>query len=150
FGRGLLALLFTGFGLTIKSLGDRGGPTDIGKLQDFDFEIAAVVRHTQHVSNVDVASWFHRLSVGLNSAQFAGAGGESPAFEKARSPEKFVDANRGHKQSRASESLAPTHASITRGRLRALPRATGAARTAECRRWCSRALPAACRCAPAH
>ena len=90
-------LLAAGLGFAVERLGNRRGAANVAEKKDFDFKLAAFVGDAQHVSDADVARGLGGdLSVGLNAAEFAGAGGEGTGLEEARGPEPFVDANGGH------------------------------------------------------
>ncbi len=60
-------------------------------------KVAAVVGDFQHVPNAYIACGFGRLVIGLDAAQIAGPSRQSSRLEKARGPQPFVHAHRGHR-----------------------------------------------------
>src|SRR5580704_12439884 len=57
-----------GLRLAIECLCNRSRAADLADEQDFYLEVAALVGHSQHVSNPDLARSFGELPVGLNPA----------------------------------------------------------------------------------
>ncbi len=96
FSSNLLAKFPACVGFAVEGLRNRSGTARIAKQKHFDFEVAAVVGHAQHVADSNFARGFCGLAVRLNPAEFTGAGGEGSSFKKSGGPEPFVDANRGH------------------------------------------------------
>jgi hypothetical protein len=89
------ALLTARVGFAVEGLRDGRGAANVAKFQNFDFEVAAFVSDAEHVSDANIAGGLGGdLSVRLDSAELAGAGGEGASFEEAGGPEPFVDA--GH------------------------------------------------------
>ena len=95
-GGDFLAEFAAGFGFAVESLRDGGWAADFTEQQDFDLEVAAVVGDAQHVSYANFACGLGGLCVGLNAAEFTGAGCQGPRFEKAGCPQPLVDPNGGH------------------------------------------------------
>jgi hypothetical protein len=77
-------------------LRNRSRAAHLAEKQDFHLKVTAVVCHSQHVSNPDLARSFGGLPVGLNSAEFAGSCRECSCLEESRGPKPFVHSYRGH------------------------------------------------------
>jgi hypothetical protein len=54
-------------------LGNRGRTAHFAEKQDFHLKVAAVVGHSQHVSDPDFTRSFGRLPIELNSAERTGS-----------------------------------------------------------------------------
>jgi hypothetical protein len=95
-GGDFLAQFTASVGFAVEGLSNRGWTACIAEEEHFDFEVAAVVGHPQHVADTDFAGRFGGLAVGLNPAELTGAPSEGSGLKESGGPEPFVDASRGH------------------------------------------------------
>jgi hypothetical protein len=71
-GRYFLAEFAAGFGFAVKSLRDGRWAARVAELQNFYFEVAAIVGDSQHVSDANFARGLGGLTVRLNPAKVTG------------------------------------------------------------------------------
>src|SRR5205809_3962361 len=92
----LQARLPARFCLAVEGLRNRGGAAHLAEKQDFYLKVAALVDHTQHVANADLARSLGRLPVGLNPAEFTGPRRQYPRLEEPGGPKPFIHSHGGH------------------------------------------------------
>jgi hypothetical protein len=77
-------------------LRNRSWAAHVAEKQDFDLKVAALVCHSQHVSNPNLARSLGGLLVGLNPAKFTGSRGQCSRLEESGSPEPLVHSYARH------------------------------------------------------
>ena len=96
FGGGFQACLAAGVGLFVEGLGDRCRPAYLAKLENLDLEFPALVGHSKHIPDVDLAGGLYRLIVGLDPSEIARASSQGARLEESGCPKPFVDADAAH------------------------------------------------------
>src|SRR5712692_332376 len=84
------------FSLTVERLRNRSRAADFAQEQDFYLKVAAIVGHSQHVSDVDLARSLGGLSVALDPAETASACGQGSRLEESGGPKPLVHPHREH------------------------------------------------------
>src|SRR5215469_580859 len=82
-----------GFSFLIEGLCDGSGAANVAELKNLHLELPTFGFDLQHVADVDLASRFGRLLIGLDTSEITGARRHGTRLEEARGPEEFVDAS---------------------------------------------------------
>ena len=81
--------------LAVERLRNRSRAAHLAEKQDFHLKVAAVVCHSQHVSNPDLTRSLGGLPVGLNPTEFTGSCGQCSCLESG-GPKPLVHSHGGH------------------------------------------------------
>src|ERR1700761_3850560 len=77
----------------IKRLGYRRRATDFAERSHLYVEVACLCAYVQAIASMNLAGRLCLISIGEDTAEVAGAGGESARLEETRCPEPFVHAD---------------------------------------------------------